>query len=387
MVSEGYWIEVAVDLKILILANDGAGLYNFRRELLEALVQRGDKVVVSLPRNHFVPKLVAMGCTFVETAVDRRGTNPVRDVSLLAAYLRVIRRHQPDLVLAYTVKPNVYGGLACRITRTPYISNITGIGTALVAGGPLRRLVLSLYRTGLKGSSCVFFQNNANRDLFVSERIIALEKTHIIPGSGVNLERHRYEEYPVEQEPIAFLYVGRIMREKGIEELLVASAHVKARHPHVAFHLVGECEEGHQSRLEALTRDGTIQYHGYSDDVPGFIRQTHATILPSYHEGTSNVLLESAAAGRPVLASNIPGCRETFDEGISGLGFAAREVAGLENAILDFIELPYERKRQMGLAGRRKMEREFDRRIVIRSYLTEIDRITGTEREVAYESR
>lgn len=366
-------------LKILVLANDGAGLYNFRRELLEELIRQGHDISISLPRDSAIPKLEALGCTFVDTAIDRRGTNPGRDMSLLLAYVRMIRRLQPNLVLAYTVKPNIFGGLACRIMRTPYISNITGIGTALVNGGPLRSLVLFLYRAGLKSSACVFFQNGPNRDLFVRERIVAAENTRIIPGSGVNLEQHRFEEYPEDGDRIAFLYVGRMMREKGIEELLEASARVKTKRANVQFHLVGECEEDYLARLEEATRAGIVHYYGYSDDVHAFIRQSHATIMPSYHEGTSNVLLESAASGRPVLASKVTGCLETFDEGVSGLGFEAKDARSLEQAILNFIGLPYEQKKQMGIAGRRKMENEFDRRIVVRRYLMEIDRIAGRD--------
>lgn len=366
-------------LKILVLANDGVGLYNFRRELLEELIRQGHDISISLPRNSAIPKLEALGCTFVDTTIDRRGTNPGRDLSLLLAYVRMIRNRQPDLVLAYTVKPNIYGGLACRILKTPYIANITGIGSSLVNGGPLQSLVLFLYRLGLKSSACVFFQNEPNRDLFVRERVVAEEKTHIIPGSGVNLEQHRFEEYPEDSDRVAFLYVGRMMREKGLEELLEASARVKEKHADVQFHLVGECEEDYKARLEAATQAGIVHFHGYSDDVHAFIRQSHATILPSYHEGTSNVLLESAASGRPVLASKVAGCQETFDEGVSGLGFEAKDARSLEQAILNFIGLPYEEKKRMGIAGRRKMENEYDRRIVIRRYLTEIDRIAGRD--------
>ena len=364
-------------LKILVLANDGVGLYNFRKELLEELIRQGHTVTISLPLNNCISKLKNIGCQYIETVIDRRGTNPMKDLSLLTAYFRMIRKVRPDLVLTYTVKPNIYGGMACRILKTPYISNITGLGTSIENDGLLRILVIFLYRVGLKKSSCIFFQNSPNRDLFISKHIVREKNTRVIPGSGVNLDQHRFEEYPEESHRIVFLYIGRMMKEKGIDELLQASARVKEICAEVQFDLIGECEEDYQARLQEASQSGIINYYGYSEDVHSFIRKSNAILLPSYHEGTSNVLLESAASGRPVLASKVTGCLETFDEGISGLGFEAKDARSLENAILNFIKLPYEKKKMMGIAGRRKMEIEYDRRMVIRSYLSEINRISG----------
>lgn len=364
-------------MKILVLANDGVGLYNFRRELLETLIRQGHSVSVALPMNACIPKLQKMGCQYLEAAVDRRGTNPVKDLSLLINYIKIMRKTRPDLVLTYTVKPNIYGGLVCRWMKTHYITNITGLGTALVNDGLIKKLVIPLYRMSLKSSACVFFQNRPNRDLFINKHIVQEMNTRVLPGSGVNLDQHQFEEYPEERQQTIFLYIGRIMKEKGIDELLEASARVKEKTADVQFDLIGECEEDYHARLLEATKAGIITYHGFSDNVHAFIRQSHAIVLPSYHEGTSNVLLESAATGRPVLASKVPGCMETFDEGISGLGFEVKDAKSLENAILQFIALPYEKKKMMGIAGRQKMKSEYDRNRVINSYLAEIDRIAG----------
>jgi glycosyltransferase involved in cell wall biosynthesis len=359
-------------MKILVLANFGMGLYKFRKELLEALI-KNNNVYISLPNDEYVPKLEKLGCQFIETRLERRGTNPLNDLILLLHYIKTIKRINPDMVLTYTIKPNVYGGIASRITRTPYMTNITGLGTAVENSGLIQTVTLNLYRIALRNASCIFFQNEANQKFFTQHSIIKT-KTRLIPGSGVNLLNHPFEEYPEENNGIKFLFIGRIMKAKGIEELLQAAKRIKEKYPSVQFDLVGGSEEDYQQQLVELKNLGIINYHGQQDDVHSFIKRAHATILPSYHEGTSNVLLESASSGRPVLASRVPGCIETFDDYVSGIGFEVRSVESLVEAIMKFILLPFEEKKAMGLAGRRKMEKEFDRELVIHSYLDEIDK-------------
>jgi galacturonosyltransferase len=204
---------------------------------------------------------------------------------------------------------------------------------------------------------------------------IVKRKVRVLPGSGVNLIEHKFEDYPESEENIHFLFIGRIMKDKGIDELLEAARRIKQKYPNVHFELIGFCEEGYEDKLQELMNLGIIKYHGLQDDVHSFIKNSHAVILPSYHEGMSNALLEAATTGRPVIASKITGCKETFDDGISGLGFEVKNVDSLENTIIKFIELPLEKKRAMGLAGRRKMEKEFNRQIVVLAYIEEIEKL------------
>lgn len=360
-------------MKVLVLSNFGMGLYKFRKELLQELMSHGHEVFVSLPKDEYIPLLESLGCKYIESKVDRRGTNPIADIKLLTSYLRIIRNIEPDVVLTYTIKPNVYGGIACRMTRTPYIPNITGLGTAVENEGLMQKITLSLYKVALKSAKCVFFQNEPNRQFFIDRRIIK-HKSKVIPGSGVNLEQHCYEDYPNDKENIRFLFIGRIMRAKGIDELFKAAKKIKENQKNVEFHIVGFYEEGYSEELRELNDSGIIHYHGQQDDVHKFIKDSHATILPSYHEGTSNVLLESASTGRPILASNVTGCKETFDDGVSGIGFEVKSDKALVCAIQQFLDLPHENKKQMGIAGRMKMEQEYDRRIVIGAYLEQIGR-------------
>ncbi|MBT2736720.1 glycosyltransferase family 4 protein [Bacillus sp. ISL-7] len=361
-------------MKILVLANFGMGLYNFRKELLEELINQNNEVYISLPNDEYVPKLKSLGCKFVETLLERRGTNPVKDFKLLLKYIEIIKQIKPDVVLTYTIKPNVYGGLACQFTKTPYITNITGLGTSVENEGVIQKITLMLYKVGLKKASCLFFQNETNLKFFFDQKIVT-GKTKLVPGSGVNLEQHSFEEYPEDQEKNRFLFIGRIMKSKGIEELLQAVKIVKEKYPNTQFDLIGNCEEDYNQKLVELNKLGIINYHSQQDDVHSFIKKSHATILPSYHEGTANVLLESASSGRAVLASRVPGCKETFEEDVSGFGYEVRSVESLVEAIIKFINLPYEQKKAMGMAGRKKMENEYDRKIVIKAYIDEINNL------------
>lgn len=359
--------------KVLILANNASGLYDFRNELLLRLLLEYE-VHVSLPDEDEVPEIAREGCIVHHTFLERRGMNPVKDGKLAADYLKLIREVKPDVVLTYTIKPNIYGSLCCRLLRIPYIVNITGLGSAFEEGGMLQKIVVFLYRTALKKASCVFFQNAKNRDIFAGFGIKG-KKERLVPGSGVNLNRHIFEEYPDKEEPVKFLFVGRIMREKGIEELLYAAEKISKEYPKVCFELAGSYEDDYKQIIEEKEKAGIVHFIGYQKIIHPYYKAASAAIMPSYHEGMSNVVLEAAATGRPVLASDIPGCREGFDDGVSGIGFKARDKEACYRAVKKFVELSYEERKEMGRNARRKIEREFDRRIVVESYIEEINRV------------
>jgi len=357
---------------ILVLTNSINGLYSFRRELIDRLIKDNCEVTISSPEDTKSFYFDNIGCKLIHTSINRRGINPVADFKLIYRYFKMIRKVKPNVVLTYTIKPNVYGGLACRLLRIPYIANITGLGTSIENKGTLRTISLFLYEVGLKKAHAIFFQNKSNKEYFIKNQIVNKNLSRKIPGSGVNIDYHIFEEYPTNDEIIKFLFIGRIMKSKGIDELLEAAQMIKNIYPKTEFHFVGGKEENYNVTLNNLTKKGIIHYHGRQETVHYFIKNCHATINPSYHEGMSNVLLEAASTGRPVLASNIPGCKETFDEGISGFGFEVKNVGSLVETIIKFIELSYEEKKKMGIAGRKKMENEFDRNLVVEAYLEEI---------------
>ncbi|EJS00698.1 glycosyltransferase family 4 protein [Bacillus mycoides] len=361
--------------KVLILANNDVGLYKFRKELIQELV-RDYKVYISLPNGEFIPYLKELGCNFIETPISRRGTNPITDLKLLINYKKIIGEVKPDLVLTYTIKPNIYGGLACKVSGVPYISNITGLGSAVENGGLLQKITVFLYKLALKEASCVFFQNEENREFFVKKKIVSNDH-RLIPGSGVNLEQYRLLDYPADTT-VNFLFIARVMKEKGIDQYLDAAKFIREKYSNTKFHILGFCEEAYESTLKEMQENGVIEYHGMQSEVKEFHKISHCTIHPTYYpEGMSNVLLESAACGRPIITTNRSGCREIVDHGENGYIVEQQNSQDLIEKIERFLRLDYESKRKMGIIGRNRAANEFDRKIVVNSYIEEIGKILG----------
>lgn len=351
-------------MKVLVLANNDIGLYQFRKELIQELL-KDNTVVLSLPYGEMVEPLLEAGCRFLDTPVDRRGVNPVTDFGLFLRYRKTIKKENPDLVITYTIKPNVYGGLACRLLRVPYAVNITGLGTAFQGHGLLRMVVTTLYRLGTSGAKVVFFENVENQQIFIDEKLVKEEKTCLLNGAGVNLEHYWVSEYPEECDGIRFLFVGRVMKEKGIDELFAAMRRLHQDGYSCTLDVLGGFEENYAQQMEEYQEAGWLHYHGYQRDVRPFIAQSHCFVLPSWHEGMANTNLECAASGRPVITSDIHGCKEAVVEGVSGLLCQRKDAQSLYETMKTFLQLSHEEKRQMGLAGRKHMEDVFDKRKVV----------------------
>lgn len=350
-------------MKILILANFDVGLYQFRSDLIKALLKKHE-VVLSLPDGELVRPLEEMGCRFFDTPIDRRGINPVKDFRLLWRYLRLLRKQKPDLVITYTIKPNIYGGIACRLHRIPYGVNITGLGTVFQGKGLLRRIIPVFYRFALKKAKVVFFENADNMNTMVAERIVPPAQCCLLNGAGVNLDRYTYTPYP-NGGPVHFLFVGRVMKEKGVEELFSAMKRLRDEGTDCHLDMLGAYEENYAQVIQEYENQGWLHYHGFVKDVRPFIEKAHCFVLPSYHEGMANTNLECAAMGRPLITSNIPGCREAVVEGVSGLLCCPENADSLYVAMKAFVQLPAEQRESMGRAGRAHMEAVFDKKIVV----------------------
>lgn len=363
----------------MILVNHDVVIYNLRKELVERLIAEDYTVIVSSPYGSKIDELVDMGCIYDKVDIERHGTNPLQDKKLYEYYKKTIKKYQPNIVLTYTIKPNIYGAMAAKKYGIPCMANITGLGTAFERQGIMREFLIVLYKFAFSKIHKVFFQNEEDMRVF-KERKISLGKHKLLPGSGVNITQFSFEEYPIRNDKIKFLFIGRIMKDKGVEELFAAANNIKEKYSSVVFDAIGFCEEEYEERIEILKKENVINFHGVKDNVQEYIKESNAIIHPTYHEGMSNVLLEASAMGRPVLASDIPGCREIFDEGTSGLGFKAKDSEDLTNTIENFINLPLDKKKSMGVAARKKVANEFDRSIVVDKYLNEIHKISSEEK-------
>ena len=357
-------------MKILIFANNDVGLYQFRRELIQKLLE-DHGVVISLPYGDLVEPLKAMGCGFIDTPIDRRGINPLEDSKLYRQYKKTMKDVSPDLVITYTIKPNIYGGYACRKLGIPYCVNITGLGTTFQVGGLLKKTVVFLYKKALKKAKTVFFENVENRSVFVDEGIVSEEKTCVLNGAGVNLDHYQVTDYP-DGKTTRFLFVGRVMKEKGVNELFEAMKRLISEGFDVHLDMLGIYEEDFKPLIDQYEREGWLTYHGYQVDVRPFIAGSHCFVLPSWHEGMANTNLECAASGRPVITSNIHGCLEAVEDGASGFLCEKQNVHSLYSAMKKLIELPAEERKRFGLRGRALMEKEFDKNRIVEKTIEKI---------------
>ncbi len=362
-------------MKVLILSNSSKGLHDFRNEFLVELLKQY-QVYIAVPDNVSINELSQEGCNIIPVDMNRRGINPIEDFKLFRAYQKIICDVKPDLVLTYTIKPNIYGGFVCRRKRIQYISTITGLGSAFQKEGILKKVIVKMYQVSLKKAACIFFQNKQNQEVFDSYHI-QVKKSILVQGSGVDLSVHKPEEYP-QSDHTRFLFIGRIMKEKGIDEFIEAA---KVLHNEkISFEILGACDEDYLGILNRNEKEGSIKYLGFHNLVHEYIKNASAIVLPTYHEGMSNVLMEASATARPVIATNISGCKEIFEDGVTGFGCEPKNNESLISALQKFIELGIEARAEMGRRARIKMEQEFDRTLVTDVYINEVNDVLATDK-------
>ncbi len=361
-------------MKVIILANNDIGLYNFRKELLGELINKNHQVIISLPNGERVDDLIRMGCNYHKTEIERRSMNILKDLKIIREYVCLIKKERPDYVLTYTIKPNIYGGLASRFCKVKYISTITGLGTAFQKPGLLKLLIIKLYKFALKRANAIVFENTTNLKVFVDHCIIPAEEAVLVNGAGVNIEEYRYSPMKFD-EPLRFLFIGRIMAEKGINEFFKAAKRLKTENQYnVEFDVLGFFEDNYKEQIEELDESGIIHYYGFQKDVKSYIEKAHCVVLPSYHEGMSNTLLESAAMGRPIIASDIPGCREAVLDQQSGYLCKAKDSNDLYDKMIQYILLSKDQRLEMGKKSREHIEKNFDREAVVDKILSLMSR-------------
>lgn len=357
--------------KILIVTNHSYMLWQFRRELIAELMKKYE-VVLSMPFVGHEEDFRDMGVRCVETAVDRRGINPIADFKLLIDYYHMLKSEKPDIVITYSIKPNIYAGYLCGMMKIPYFANVQGLGTAFQKRG-LAELVTLLYKIAFRRTEKVFFENKENAGEFRKRKIISSKKQVILKGAGVNLQHYTYQPYQ-EKEKVHFLFLGRIMKEKGMDELFYAARKLKAEGYQFVLNLVGFFEDEYEKEVKKLQEEKIAVFHGFQTETRPYYGMADCVVMPSYHEGMSNVNLEAAATGRVVITTDIPGCREAVEHGRTGLLCKAGDQESLYEMMKRFLEMSLEEWCQMGMAARRKMEKEFDKVSIVNKTIEVIER-------------
>lgn len=364
--------------KVMIASNTAWSLINFRSGLIRALKEADYDVVAVAPHDDYAAQLPSLGCRFVALPMDNKGTHPLRDLVLLSRFHRLLRRERPAAFLGYTVKPNVYGSLAAHALGIPVVNNIAGLGTAFIRETWLTRVVRGLYRLALARSRAVFFQNREDLQLFVESGMVRSSRASRLPGSGVDTQTFLPAPIPdAEGGGCVFLLVARLLWDKGVGEYVEAARKLRARHSSARFQLLGPTAVANRSAIspEQISRwqeEGVIEYLGQTDDVRPHINAAHCVVLPSYREGVPRSLLEAAAMGRPIVTTDAPGCRDAVEDGVTGFLCQPRNAEDLAEKMQRIITAPPEERSRMGIAGRQKVTREFDEKIVITAYLRAI---------------
>lgn len=358
--------------KILILTNNSGGLYGFRKELIQGLIAQGYEVYASTPFDNHIDDLMQLGIHLIETKINRRGINPINDFKLILDYFKIIKKIRPSLIITYTIKPNLYGGSVARILKIPYAINITGLGTAFQNDNLLRKFVVTWYKFACKKVKVLFFENEGNKNLFLDFNIVDSDKCCVLHGAGVNTEHYYFTKYPPIEDKLHFLFIGRIMKEKGVDELFWAIDKLYQNNKNIILDVVGSFEDDYESKIKDLEQKGCLHYYGYQNDVRPFIKQCHCFVLPSYHEGMANTLLECAAMGRPLITSNIHGCKEAVIDGKNGYLVEVKNQKDLYEKLSLFININFESKKNMCVESRKHIVENFDKYKVVNATISNI---------------
>jgi len=360
---------------VLLASNTDWSIANFRSGLVRSLLSSGYRVAAIAPDSR---QGIQLPCELIPIAIERKAASPLKDLVLLLHLARIFKTLRPFAVLTYTPKLNVFGVIAARWCGARVISNVSGLGSGFLGGGLLTRIMHGLYRLANRKADAVFFQNSDDLAYFSTRRLVDPQKAVLVPGSGVDLTRFK----PAGDEPgkgFVFLLIARLLRDKGVVEFVEAARLVHGRYPSARFQVLGQLDPGNPSaiserELRSWVDEGTIEHLGWREDVRPSVAAAHCVVLPSYREGTPRTLLEAAAMARPVIATDVPGCRQAVEHDRTGFLCRVRDSQDLAEKMLAMVGLSASQRRRMGAEGRRKMEREFDETLVITRYLETLQR-------------
>ena len=369
-------------LRIALVCNTAWAIYTYRHGLIRALVARGAEVVVIAPHDRTVPLLEQMGCRYVALAVASKGTSPREDLGTLAALVRHYRALRPALVFHYTIKPNIYGSVAAWLARVPSIAVTTGLGYVFIQKSRAASVAKRLYRFAFRFPREVWFLNRDDLATFTDERLLAHpDRARLLHGEGVDLDQFAPVPLPAGDAPV-FILIGRLLWDKGVREYVEAARVVRARYPDARFQLLGPLGVDNPSAIsradvDAWVSEGVVEYLGEAHDVRPHIAAADCVVLPSYREGVPRTLMEASAMGRPIVATDVPGCREVVDDGVTGLLCEVRNASSLAGKLERMLTMDAQQRAAMGLKGREKVAREFDEKAVVERYRGTIRAVSG----------
>lgn len=365
-----------------IVINTSWNIYNFRIGLLKSLHESGYKIITIAPTDQYTEKLQALGFEHHNININNKGTNPFEDILLVWSFYKLYKNLKLDLLLHYTIKPNIYGTIAAKLNGTPVISNISGLGTVFLNKGLSSSTAKFLYKIALRFPRKVFFQNNDDKSLFIDSKLVIENITGLLPGSGIDTSTlvPLQNEYTNANTPITFLFIARLVKDKGLVEYVDAARILKLKYPAVIFNILGAFYPGNPSAISNQQMvdwqdEKIINYLGVSNDVPTYIDQSDCVVLPSYREGLSRVLLEAASMAKPIVTTDVPGCRDVVDDGVNGFLCQVKSAESLSQQMEKIILLKQSDRIKMGRKGREKAVSCFDERLVINQYLSAIDQI------------
>ncbi|WP_210463247.1 glycosyltransferase family 4 protein [Rufibacter roseolus] len=369
-------------MRIAIVINKSWNIFNFRLSLVKALLAAGHEVVAIAPEDAYSAKLVVEGCQFVPLPMESKGTNPFKDMLLVRKFLKAYKSAKPDVILQYTIKPNIYGSIAAHLAGIPTINNVSGLGTVFIVQNLVSKIAMALYRFSFQFPAKVFFQNSDDKALFLDRKLVRESITEVIPGSGIDTKRYLPAPEFKRQHPFVFLMVSRALYEKGLVEYVEASKILKAKYPEVRIQLLGAIdEEGNigikRTLVEQWAAEGWLEYLGTSDNVASVVHGADCVVLPSYREGTPRTLLEAASMAKPIVTTNVPGCKETVIDGYNGYLCEVRNGTDLAAKMEQVYLLSNPELQTMGQNSRRLAEEKFDEKFVIDRYFAAIEGATG----------
>jgi glycosyltransferase involved in cell wall biosynthesis len=369
-------------LHIALVCNTAWAIHTYRRGVLRMLAESGADITILAPRDRTFEPLTAMGCRCVELPVASKGTSPFDDLVTLRALYREYRASRPDIVFHYTIKPNIYGSLAAKLAGVPSIAVTTGLGYVFIQKSRTAEIAKRLYRFAFRFPREVWFLNRDDRAAFLDQHLLVHpERARLLHGEGVDLD-----EYPLSPKApsgsFIFILIGRLLWDKGVAEYVEAARRLRKKYPHVRFQMLGPVGVDNPSAItraevEAWQAEGVIEYLGEANDVRPHIAAADCVVLPSYREGVPRTLMEASAMGRPIVATDVPGCREVVEDGVTGLMCRVKDADSLAAALERMLGSSEAERREMGLRGRAKVAREFDEKMVVERYKGTIRAVTG----------